>query len=286
MSQRNPANNTPCDWSYPFDTEHKRVTFARSVSMPRFVRWRADGAVALSYGRVMASSQQARSTNRLLEALPARDRRHMLGECEAVRLIYGEAVHTTGNLNWIYFPTSGFISLIMTIDGPASLEVGLIGDEGVCGFQFALGVDQSPLRAVVQGGGSGLRIDTASFARQLTDSKPLARLIDRYVYVQLSQLAQLAACTRFHVVEQRLARWLLMTQDRAHADTFFLTHQLLGAMLGVRRVGITKAAGALQELGLIRYSRGTINVLDRRGLRAASCGCYEADRKSYARAFG
>jgi CRP-like cAMP-binding protein len=208
----------------------------------------------------------------------------MLAECETVELAFANVLYTPGErLRDVYFPTTSFISLIMPVDEAASLEVGMIGNEGMFGIPLVLGVDVSPVRAVVQGAGSALRMDATPFCRELGRSQALQREMDRYVFVHLSQLAQTAACTRFHVVEARLARWLLMTQDRAHADTFNITQEFLAFMLGVRRVGVTKAAGALQRRNLIHYSRGNITVLDRRGLKAASCGCYKADRDSYDR---
>jgi CRP-like cAMP-binding protein len=227
------------------------------------------------------------TVNRLLEALPSVVLRQMLAACEPVELAFADVLYAPGTrLGHVYFPTDSFISLIMPVDGSASLEVGLIGNEGMFGIPLALGVDQSPVRAVVQGAGSALRMDAAPFCRKLARSPALRREIDRYAFVHLSQLAQTAACTRFHVVEARLARWLLMTQDRAHADTFHITQEFLSFMLGVRRVGVTKAAGSLQKRNLIHYNRGDITVIDRRGLEVASCGCYTADRASYDRIFG
>lgn len=208
----------------------------------------------------------------------------MLAGCETVELAFGDVLYTLGErLSHVYFPIRSFISLIMPVDDSASLEVGLIGNEGMFGIPLVLGVDVSPVRAVVQGAGSALRMEAAPFCEELGRSQALQREIDRYVFVHLSQLAQTAACTRFHVVEARLARWLLMTQDRAHADTFHVTQEFLAFMLGVRRVGVTKAASSLQKRSLIRYRRGNITVLDRRGLKSASCGCYKADRESYDR---
>ena len=235
----------------------------------------------------MSPTQRAPATNLLLEALPAIDRRGMLAGCEAVEFAFADVLYTPGRrLSHVYFPTRSFISLIMPVDTSSSLEVGLVGNEGMFGIPLALGVDASPVRAVVQGAGSALRMDAAHFTRELKGRPALERAIDRYAFVQLTQLAQAAACTRFHVVEARLARWLLMTRDRAHANTFHITQEFLALMLGVRRVGVTKAASALQKRDLIHYSRGNITVLDKRGLKAASCTCYQADRNSYDRILG
>ncbi len=223
-------------------------------------------------------------TNRLLASLPRKDRQQFLAGCEPVKLVFAEILADPGKrIRHVHFPTEGFISLTTSLDERATLEVGLVGDEGMLGATLILGVDASPLHALVQGEGSALRMNTAQFRRELKRSPALQRVLKRYLYVFLSQLAQTAACTRFHVVETRLARWLLMTQDRAHSSKFHITHEFLAYMLGVRRVGVTRAATALQQRKLIAYTRGNITVLDRNGLVAAACGCYEADKATYAR---
>jgi CRP-like cAMP-binding protein len=234
----------------------------------------------------MAATGSTSPVNCLLDALPAIDRRRELARFDNVELVFADVLYNVGEtLDHVYFPLGCFISLIVPIDD-SSLEVGLVGSEGMFGIPLALGVSVSPVHAVVQGAGSALRMGAASFRRELRRSLALQRTIGRYAFVRASQLAQMAGCTRFHVIEARRARWLLMTQDRAHADSFHITQNFLAAMLGVRRVGVTKAASSLQSRNLIRYSRGQMTVLDRPGLEAASCGCYDKDRKSYARILG
>jgi CRP-like cAMP-binding protein len=234
--------------------------------------------------------QAVPATNRLLAALPGKDCQQLLARagCEPVELPLGEVLAKPGDpIRYVYFPTGSIISLVMPIDDSGvGLEVGLVGSEGMLGITLMLGVDVEPFHAVVQGEGPALRMTAAAFLRELDQSPVLQRELKRYLYVSIIQVAQTAACTRFHVVEARLARWLLMTQDRAHSDTFHVTHVFLAYMLGVRRVGITKAANALQQQKLISYHRGDITILDRDGLEAISCGCYRVGKETYERILG
>jgi len=227
------------------------------------------------------------ATNQLLDALPPTDCEQLLSKCEHIELKFAEVLCRPGErISHVYFPTGSFISLVTPMDGNAGLEVGLIGNEGILGITLMLGVDVAPFHALVQGAGPALRMTASAFLSELGQSATLQQKLKRYLYVSMRQLAQTAACTRFHVVEARLARWLLMTQDRAHSNYFHVTHVFLAYILGVRRVGITKAANALQKRKLISYQRGNITIIDRAGLEAASCGCYRADKESYARILG
>jgi CRP-like cAMP-binding protein len=226
------------------------------------------------------------SGNRLLAALPRKDRQRFIAGCDEVSLVLSDVLFEPGApIRHAYFPTTGFISLLTPLDGSMRLEVGLVGDEGMVGTPLLVGIAISPLQALVQGAGLSLRIDAAAFRHELGRSPTLQLLLDRYLFVRMTQLAQTAACTRFHLVEARLARWLLMTQDRAHSDALHITHEWLALMLGVRRAGVTKAAIALQKLRLIKYNRGDIVILDRPGLKSASCSCYRTDRDTYQRVF-
>jgi len=220
----------------------------------------------------------------VIELLPAKDRRRLLGIAEHMKLVQSDVLGKVGKpTRFIYFPVNGFISLVTSLEGKPALEVGMVGREGLLGAQVALRVLTQPLHALVQGAGTAWRVPIGAFRSELDRCVPLQRLIGRYVYVLMTQLASSAACTRFHQIDARLGRWLLMMQDRAHCDTFGVTHEFLAYMLGVRRVGITIAAVGLQERGLIEYRRGRVTVLDRKGLAAAACSCYRGDNQIYAR---
>lgn len=222
--------------------------------------------------------------NRLLAALPGAERRRLAALCEPVELVFGDALYEQGaRIRHVFFPRRSFISLISALDGEPMLEVGLVGSEGMLGMPLFLGVNVAPLRALVQGGGPALRMDAARFSRELKCSPALRGALKSYLYVLMSQLTQLAACTRFHLVEARLARWLLMTRDRAHSDEFRLTQEFTAYMLGVRRVSVTRAASVLQKRKLIRYTRGRMAIIDGPGLEKASCGCYATARNLYDR---
>lgn len=224
----------------------------------------------------------AESENRLIESLPGKDRLSLLSICTRVELVLADVLAEPDTpIRHAYFPTEGFISLVTSVEGSPGVEVGMIGPEGMLGAHFALGVSMSPLHALVQGAGRAWKVSAGSLQRQLRSSTPLQREMGRYVYVMMGQLAHSAACLRFHCIGPRLARWLLMSQDRSGSERFRITHEFLAYMLGVRRVGITAAAGALQDEGLISYRRGELTVLDRSGLEAAACGCYAADRQTY-----
>ena len=216
------------------------------------------------------------AVNRLLAALPRRDYQFLLGRLEPVTLTFGEVLYRPGEeINHVYFPTDSLVSLLTLAEGHQALEVGMVGREGMLGIPLALGVGESPMRALVQGSGTALRMTAAHFRHEFQRSEFLQREVYRYTYELMVQMAQTAACNRFHRVEARLARWLLMTRDRVRSNQFHLTQDLLGDMLGVWRVGVTKAAGALRLRKLIGYSRGKISILDGDGLEAAACQCYQ-----------
>ena len=220
--------------------------------------------------------------NHLIELLPRAERARLMAVAEPFDLAFSSVLCEPGSpTRHVYFPTDGFISLVAPVPDHPGVEVGMIGSEGMVGAYVALDVGVAPLHAVVQGAGSALRVAKRAFLIELSRSRVLRSTVHRYLYVSMAQLATASACLRFHEIEPRLARWFLMSQDRAHADTFHVTQEFLAYMLGVRRVGITAAASGLKRDRLIDYRRGEVTVLDRAGLEVAACTCYAANRKAY-----
>ena len=232
----------------------------------------------------MPAADRIPAVNKLLAALPPKDYQRVLSGLEPVMLTFGQVLYEPEDpIRHVYFPNDSLVSLLTLADGHLALEVGMVGCEGMVGTPLPLGIAVSPVRALVQGGGTAMRMTSARFLREFRLCPPLQQVLYRHVHVLMVQVTQTAACNRFHVVEKRLARWLLMTLDRVSENRFRLTQEFLSHMLGVRRVGVTKAAGALQQRKLISYSRGNITILDRAGLEAYSCGCYRAVKDTYER---
>lgn len=222
--------------------------------------------------------------NLLLAALGVERRATLLAGNEPVTLRYGELLADPGQpLGQVYFPINSSISLAVPVAGHSPLVIGLIGHEGMLGMQLLLGSALSEFRGLVQGPGRAWRVDAARFTSQLDANPQWRATLNRYVNVRLLQLAQGVACRSSHLVEARLARWLLMSRDRAHSDRISLTHEMLSQLLGVRRAGVTLAARALQTRGLIRYTRGHIRLLDPAGLEVAACACYAGEKRTYSR---
>jgi CRP-like cAMP-binding protein len=228
----------------------------------------------------MSSLKRISPANSLIAALPTRDRQQLMKKCNRVELTYADVLYSPGErIQHVYFPTNSLISLITPIDPPPGVEVGMVGREGLAGIPLLLGVNKSSVRALVQGSGGALRITAAAFRTEVAGSVTLRRELSRYLYTFIVQVAQTAACNSRHQVGPRLARWLLMTHDRVQSDEFYLTQGFLAHMLSVQRAGVTEAAGLLQKKKLIRYKRGHITVLDRRGLEQAACPCYSTVNK-------
>ena len=213
--------------------------------------------------------------NRLLATLPKNEYKRLLPKLTTVSLVLGEELYEQGDaIKYVYFPNDSIISLLSEVSETSWLEVGMVGNEGMAGLAVFMGVNASSTHGLVQGSGTAMRMSSAAVLIEANRLVSLHRLLHRYSHSLLAQVAQSSACNRFHLVDARLARWLLMTNDRLGVEEFPLTQEFLSNMLGVRREGVSRAAGALQAADLIHYSRGVITLLNRRGLEARSCPCY------------
>ena len=222
--------------------------------------------------------------NHLLAALPEADYERLAPELELVPLPLGWAVYEAGGkLGYVYFPTSSIISLLYVMEDGASAEIAVTGNDGLVGISLFMGGETTPSRAVVQSAGYGYRLKAAVLKREFDQGGALHHLALRYTQALITQMAQTAVCNRHHTIEQQLCRWLLLSLDRLPANELTMTQELIANMLGVRREGVTEAAGKLQAQGLISYSRGRITVLDRPGLEARTCECYAVVKKEYDR---
>jgi CRP-like cAMP-binding protein len=223
--------------------------------------------------------------NQLLERLPRAERARVLAGCDSILLSRGELIDAPGEpLRHVYFPTGTAISSLLQMEAGHMIEVSLTGREGVHGAAAGRGSTVSPVRAEVQLAGHAWRMPIDVFRTSLGPRSMLGASVDGYMTALVAQLARAAGCNRFHRVEHRVARWLLMTSDRVRSSTFPMTHEQLAAVLGVRRVGVTNAAGDLQRRRLIAYARGAVAILNRKGLERASCDCYRADLEAYEQA--
>jgi CRP-like cAMP-binding protein len=224
----------------------------------------------------------AQAENLLILQLPKAARKRFLEQCEPFELLLSAELSVRGQpLSHAYFPQSGFISLVIDVDTYPALEVGMVGRESMVGSELMLGLAKTPWRALVQGPGHSWRIDAKILRQECTASPVLRQVLQTSLLVRLHQQTLASACERFHAIGPRLARWLLMSHDRAQADTFYVTQEFMALMLGVRRVGVTVAASAFQKNGLITYHRGELTVQDRPALEAQACSCYAADRQLY-----
>jgi CRP-like cAMP-binding protein len=213
--------------------------------------------------------------NKILASLPRSEYQRMLPSMEEVELTGGEVIGEAGQpQRYVYFPANALLSLLTLVDGNEVFAVALVGREGLSNVACALGGQQSPFRTLVLGSGTAMRMKARVFVKEFRESEVLRSAVLRYVLALTVQISENAACNRFHVIEQRLARWLLMFRDRLSSDHFHVTQEVMGQLLGVRRVGVTNAALSLKERKLIDYSRGALDIENGAGLQRAACACY------------
>jgi CRP-like cAMP-binding protein len=222
--------------------------------------------------------------NHLLASLPSAEWERWRLQLEWADMPLGQVLYESGRtLSHVYFPTTAIVSLLYVMEDGASAEIAVVGNEGIVGISLFMGGESTPSRAVVQSAGQGFRLRAATIKEEFNRAGPVMHLLLRYTQALITQMAQTAVCNRHHSLDQQLCRWLLLSLDRLAGTELVMTQELIANMLGVRREGVTEAALKLQRLGLIRYARGRISVLDRQALEARTCECYEVVRKEYDR---
>lgn len=235
----------------------------------------------------MALIEQSTAGNYLITSLPEQDFDALQPHLQRVRLSLRATLHKSGEqIAVVFFPEEGYVSMLAGLEDGDSSEVGLIGYEGMVGVPVILGTDRSPVEAFVQGEGSALRLDAAVLRQAMDENRSLRALLLRYAMAFSMQVTMTAACNSRHLIEQRLARWLLMAHDRSVGDEFPMTHEFMSLMLGVRRAGVTVAAGVLQRAGYIHYEQGRIRISDRPGLESAACECHGIVKREFDRLLG
>jgi CRP-like cAMP-binding protein len=231
-----------------------------------------------------APAQHTPHQNHLLDALPPGDYERLAPHLELIPMGLGDVLYESGDqLRYVYFPTTSIISLLYVMEDGASAEIAVVGNEGILGISLFMGGDTTPSRAIVQSAGHGFRLKAEMLKSEFGRFGPTMHLLLRYTQALITQMAQTAVCNRHHSVDQQLCRWLLLSLDRLASSELVMTQELIANMLGVRREGVTEAAGKLQDAGLLRYSRGRITVLDRPGLEARSCECYQVVKTEFDR---
>ncbi|MHB0897642.1 MAG: Crp/Fnr family transcriptional regulator [Spirochaetales bacterium] len=222
--------------------------------------------------------------NHLLAALPDNEYERLLPNLERIHLPLGQTLSDSGDLSkYVYFPTTAIVSLLHVLGNGSSAEIAVVGREGVVGVALFMGGESMPSRALVQSEGFAYRMKGDLLNQEFSKNPAMQHLLMRYIMALLAQMAQTAVCNRHHSIDQQLCRWLLLSMDRLSGNVLNMTQELIADMLGVRREGVTEAAGKLQEAGLISYSRGCLTVLDRPGLEARVCECYEVVKKEFTR---
>jgi CRP-like cAMP-binding protein len=222
--------------------------------------------------------------NHLLDALPAAEWQRWLPQLERVEMPLGQVLYESGTtLSHVYFPLTAIVSLLYVMENGASAEIAVVGNEGIVGISLFMGGESTPSRAVVQSAGDGFRLNAQTMKDEFNRAGPVLHLLLRYTQALITQMAQTAVCNRHHSLDQQLCRWLLLSLDRLQGNDLVMTQELIANMLGVRREGVTEAALMLQKVGLIRYARGHISVLDRPGLEQRTCECYAVVKKEYDR---